>query len=121
MTRGPRTGAHLVPTDSLSQLDVPVAVGGVILGHARHREAVAIQLFRAFPTQVVMVTALWSCSAPPVLTVTLLPRPSKASPFIIRSAPVLLMMILPARLLLPPSSTGVRPPLHVMVLLLTVL
>lgn len=61
MIRGPHTGAHLVPVDALSRFDVPVDPVGVLLGRTRERAAVpvSVQLFRAAPTQIVLVTAAY--------------------------------------------------------------
>jgi len=58
-TTGPATGAHLVATDTLPAFDLALDPGGVVLGVDRDGDRVAVQLFRARPTQVVLVTAAY--------------------------------------------------------------
>lgn len=59
MTAGPATGAHLLAADAASRLDVAVGCGGVVVGVAGNGQPVFVQLFRARPTQVALVTAAY--------------------------------------------------------------
>jgi hypothetical protein len=54
---GPSTGAHVLPVEALSRLDLQVGCGGVMLGIDGNGEQVAVQLFRGRPTQAVLVAA----------------------------------------------------------------
>jgi hypothetical protein len=53
---GPATGAHQLATTAASRLDITVASGGVVVG-TDGDEPVVVQLFRARPTQIVLLTA----------------------------------------------------------------
>ena len=58
-TPRPAVTAHVLPVEALPQLDVPVAPGGLVVGHEGGRQPVVMQLFRNRPTYLGVFAAAY--------------------------------------------------------------
>jgi ESX secretion system protein EccE len=57
--RGPAVTGHVLPVEALPHLDLPLTVGGLVVGHEAQQQPVIVQLFRNRPTHVGVFAAAY--------------------------------------------------------------
>ncbi|MBI1758910.1 MAG: hypothetical protein HYR62_06755 [Actinobacteria bacterium] len=110
---------HVLQTDALPQLDIPLAPGGLVVGHDGHRQPVIARIFRDRPTQIGVFGAAYlgkllafRALAVAAQVSVLTPRPATWEP-LVRAAPAQWAAIMPAGTLSPHGATATRPSLIV--------
>jgi hypothetical protein len=115
VTGDPATAAHLLPSDALDQLDVPLTSAGLVLGHTSPGQPVVLRLFSHRPTSAGIFAAAYvsrllafRALAVGAQVVVLTPGPARWQP-LVAAAPPRRVTLHPPGLATPTGNTVVRP------------
>jgi hypothetical protein len=119
MSTWPAVAGHVLPADALPQLDLPLAVGGLVVGHETQQQPVVVQLFRNLPTHVGVFAAAYVAKllafralAVGAQVTVVTPRPAIWQP-LIQAAPAQWVAALPPAAATPSGGTAGQPSLVV--------
>lgn len=114
---GPAVAGHVLPAEALPQLDLPLAVGGLVVGHEAKQQPVIVQLFGNRPTHVGVFAAAYVAKllafralAVGAQVAVLTPRPAVWQS-LIQVAPAQWAATFPPAVSTPPGGTAGRPTL----------